>query len=168
MYGGGSFASSDAEGSSGGGGNNSDSESSFHSRSRGPWPVAIQRPETRADAAAAAPALAADEEEGGPQPRWWRRARCCAGGAALRRPAAPGWLKLHWMQLRLMKVGEGSCWHGGWWCVGRLACLPACPRAFPTPEQPGYKMQGGRAAAAPTRRRPLQAASGSNNTINFQ
>ncbi|PRW32523.1 alpha beta- isoform C [Chlorella sorokiniana] len=115
VYGGGSFAErgssgdddSDAGGSSGGGGD--DSDSSFHSRSRGPWPVAaIQRPDPRAEeAAAAAPALAADEEEGGPQPRWWRRSACCGGGVggavAWARPAMPGWLKLHVMQLRLMK-----------------------------------------------------------------
>ncbi|KAI7836521.1 hypothetical protein COHA_009622 [Chlorella ohadii] len=106
VYGGGSFAergSSDDD-SDGGGGDDSGSDSSFNSRSRGPWPVAIQRPDARAEeAAAAAPEPAADEEEGGPQPRWWRRA-CCAGcGLAVGRPAAPGWLKLHLMQLRLMK-----------------------------------------------------------------
>lgn len=115
VYGGGSFAergSSDDD-SDGGGGDDSGSDSSFNSRSRGPWPVAIQRPDARAEeAAAAAPEPAADEEEGGPQPRWWRRA-CCAGcGLAVGRPAAPGWLKLHLMQLRLMKVsagGPGGC-----------------------------------------------------------
>ena len=118
VYGGGSFADrgssgdedSDARGSGSSGDGGGDSDSSFHSRSRGPWPVAaIPRPDERVeDVAAAVPAPAADEEEGGPQPRWWRRSACCAGGGgvvARARPAVPGWLKLHLMQLRLMKVG---------------------------------------------------------------